>query len=118
MATDHKARIEAVNTAFSSDNIEAFLELCTDDVEMGMVGGPRLQGKDAIRTEMGKNDVWNPPVIHVTDILIDGDKAVCDGLMEMNKKSGEEHRYGYVDCYTFREGMISAIRTYMTEIKD
>jgi ketosteroid isomerase-like protein len=118
MTTDHKATVEAVNAAFSNNNIEAFLDLCTDDIEMGVVGREPSRGKDALRREMGSDDSWNPPVIHVTDILVSGDKAVCDGMMDMDKKIGEKHRYGFVDCYTFRDGLISAIRVYMQEMTE
>lgn len=118
MKTDHRSTIEAVNAAFSSNNMDAFFDLCTDDFEMGVVGRPMSKGKDTIRQEMN-DDSWNPPVIRVTDILIDGDRAVCHGTMDMDKKSGEKHQYGYADCYTFREdGKISAIRVYMHEIKN
>ncbi len=117
METNHRATIEAVNAAFSSNNIEAFLEHCHDDIEMGMIGERPNKGKDAIRKEMDGGDIWHPPVIHVTDILVDGDKAVCDGIMDMDKKSGEKHRYAYADFYTFRDGKISAIRIHMNELK-
>lgn len=116
MATDHKATIEAVNAAFGANNLEAFLELCTDDIEMGVVGKNVSKGKDALRKDMSDN-TWNAPVIGVTDILIDGDRAVCHGIMDMDKKTGEAHQYGYADCYTFRDGKISSIRVYMHEIK-
>jgi len=117
MATDHKATIEAVNAAFNAGNMDAFFELCTDDIEMGTVGKPLSRGKDVLRKEMD-DDSWHPPVIQVTGIVIDGDRAVCHGTMEMNKKSGEEHNYAYADCYTFRGNLISRILVYMYELKN
>ena len=116
MAANHKATVEAVNAAFSANDMEAFLELCTDDIEMGVVGKNVSKGKEALLKDMSDTS-WNPPVIGVTDILIDGDRAVCHGIMQMDKKDGEAHQYGYADCYTFRGDKISAIQVYMHEIK-
>jgi ketosteroid isomerase-like protein len=116
MATDHKATIEAVNAAFGSGDMDAFFDLCTDDIEMGVVGRPTSQGKEVLRKEMN-DDSWHPPVIGVTGIVIDGDRGVCHGTMQMDKKSGEQHRYAYADCYTFSGEKISKILVYMYELK-
>ena len=117
MATNHRATIEAVNAAFSNNRLEDFIELCTEDVEMGEIGGKLTVGKDALRKSM-QDDTWEAPVIGVTDILIDGDRAVCHGIMDMDKKSGEKHRYAYVDIYTFRDEKIRKVQVHMKELKD
>lgn len=118
MKTDHKATIEAVNAAFNANDMEAFVALCSDDIEMGVVGRPPSKGKEAILRDMNDDGSWHPPVIHVTDILIDGDRAVCHGTMDMDESNGNKHQYGYADCYTFNaEGKINKIQVYMHEIK-
>lgn len=118
MATNHKATIEAVNAAFSENRLEDFLALCTDDIEMGEIGGKISVGKDALREDMKDDGTWHPPVIQVETILVDGDHGACHGIMDMDKKNGEKHRYAYADFYTFRDGKISKVDIHMRELKD
>lgn len=117
MATNHKQTIEAVNAAFSNGRLEDFIDLCREDIEMGEVGGNMTVGKDALRKSMD-DDTWEAPVIGVTDILIDGDRAICHGIMDMDKKNGEKHRFAYVDIYTFRNEQISKVQVHMKELNN
>ena len=85
VVSTHKRIVEQANDAFARNDMEAFLKLCTENVEWTMVGDSTVKGKSAIREWMKS---MNPgtPKIKVEQIVADGDVAVACGSFSMKDK--------------------------------
>ena len=108
----NKEIVQQVNNAFSENNIEAFLDFCTDDIRWTMMGKPGIDGKDGLRKSMN-NEEWDAPKLQIGFIISEGDIAACEGTMTMSKKDGTKTVAGsFCDVYQFQEGKITELRFY------
>jgi uncharacterized protein len=116
MSTDYKEIIEKVNAAFTAGRIEAFLDLCTDDIGWTIVGDQTVVGHDAIREFIKDAGAMEAPTFTVDKIIVDGDSAVCCGGMRMNEKEECVGSYEFCDVYGFKGEKISELRTYLIKL--
>jgi uncharacterized protein len=112
VASTHKRIVEEANDAFASNDMEGFLELCTDDLEWTMVGESTVKGKKAIREWMKSMDPGTP-VIKVDQIIGDGDYVFCCGSLKMKDKDGREAPFDYCDVYRFQGDRIAALKAFL-----
>ena len=105
VVSTHKRIVEQANDAFARNDMEAFLKLCTENVEWTMVGDSTVKGKSAIREWMKS---MNPgtPKIKVEQIVADGDVAVACGSFSMKDKEGR-------DVYRFEGDRIASLRAFV-----
>ena len=106
-----------MNAAFSKGNIEAFLELCADDIGWTIVSDQTVTGKNAIREFMKDAGDTEPPVFTADEIIVQNDSAVCYGQMTMKEKEGCAGTYEYCDIYRFTDEKISELRTFMIKLE-
>ena len=116
MSAKHKAIIEKVNNGFEKNDVETFLDLCTDDVQWQMAGDQPKEGKESIREWIKSMSDMGPPKINTTAIISEGDSAACYGDMTMKEK-GEENFYSFCDIYKFSGDKITELRSFAVKEK-
>ena len=112
ISTTHKQVVEQANDAFSRNDTEGFLNLCTEDVEWTMVGDTTVRGKSAIREWMTSMDPGTP-AITVEQIIAEGDIAVATGTVHMKGKDGREAPFAWCDVYRFEGDRIAALKAFV-----
>ena len=111
MSANHKEIIEKVNTGFEKNDVDAFLNACSDDIQWAMAGDEPRKGKESIREWMKSMPDMGPPKINTTAIISEGDTAACYGDMTMKEK-GEEKFYSFCDIYKFSGDKIVELRSF------
>jgi ketosteroid isomerase-like protein len=102
-----KRIVEQANDAFGRNDAEAFLNLCTENVEWTMVGESQVRGKQAIREWLKSMDP-GAPTIKVERIVAEGDTAIACGSFVM-----KEVAYEFCDVYRFEGDRIAALRAFV-----
>jgi uncharacterized protein len=113
----HRRIVEQANAAFSKNDMEAFLGLCTDNIVWSMVGESTVTGKKAIREWMKSMDPGTPS-IKVDQIVAEGDVAFATGTFRMKDKDGREAPYEYCDVYRFKGDQIAELKAYVIKRKE
>ena len=111
VASTHKRIVEQVNAAFARNDMEAFLNFCTDTVEWTMVGESIVKGKRAIREWMKSMDP-GAPTIRVDHIVAEDDVAVATGSFVMKGVA-----YEFCDVYGFEGDRIASLKAYVIQPK-
>jgi len=117
MSANIKQIIEEINDSFMKGNTEGFLEHCADDVVWRMVGDKSITGKDAIREFMASTG-GELPDFTIEKVIADGNSAVSYGNMTMKNKDGATVPYAWCDVYTFRDGTIATMDSYVIKTAD
>ncbi len=112
LTTTHKRIVEQANEAFVRNDVEAFLNLCTENIEWTMVGAPPVRGKSALREWMKSMDPGTPAVT-VDRVIADADFAATWGSMTMKDKDGRVAPFSYCDVYRFEGDRISALKAFV-----
>jgi ketosteroid isomerase-like protein len=117
MSETNREIVEKVNTAFSENKPEVFLNYCDENVEWTMVGDRTATGKPAIREFMSSMEGMAPPKFTVDEIIEGGNSIACYGDMTMADENGKDTAYSYCDVYRFHDGKIKALRSYCIKHK-
>ena len=117
MSQENKQIVEQINTAFTEGNTEGFLEHCADDVVWVMEGDVTTRGVTAIREFMSQMEGHTPPKFTVDKVIADGESVVCYGEMSMGEPAGCEGKYSYCDAYTFSDGKVTEMRSFIVKHK-
>ena len=117
MSQENKQIVEQINKAFTEGNTEGFLEHCADDVVWVMEGDVTTRGVTAIRQFMSQMEGYTPPKFSVDKMIADGDSVACYGEMTMDEPAGCEGRYSYCDAYTFSNGKVTELRSFVVKHK-
>jgi ketosteroid isomerase-like protein len=112
----HKRILEQVNNAFAKNDIDGFLDLCTENIEWTMVGDTTVTGKKAIREWMKSMDPGTP-AIKVDQVMAEGDVAVATGSFRMKDKDGRQASFEYCDVYRFQGDRIAALKAFVIKPK-
>ena len=112
----HKRILEQVNNAFAKNDIDGFLDLCTENIEWTMVGDTIVTGKKAIREWMKSMDPGTP-AIKVDQVVAEGDVAVAIGSFRMKDKDGRPASFEYCDVYRFQGDRIAALKAFVIKPK-
>jgi len=112
LTTTHKRTVEQANDAFVRNDVEAFLNLCTENVEWTMVGDTTVRGKSAIREWMKSMDPGTPAVT-VDRVIAEADFAVTWGSLTMKDKDGRAAPFTYCDVYRFQGDRIAALKAFV-----
>jgi ketosteroid isomerase-like protein len=112
VASTHKRMIEQANFAFAGNDMDAFLSLCTEDVEWTMVGDSTVKGKRAIREWLKSMDPGTPK-IRVDQIVAEDDVAIACGSFVM-----KDVAYDFCDVYRFKGDRIASLKAYVIKPKD
>lgn len=117
MSETNKEIVEKANALLADSKTEEFLLLCADDVEWTLLAETPsiMKGRDAIREFMSSSQGSEPPNFTVDNVIAEGEFVVANGDMTMKSKDGETVPYAYCDMYTFSEGKIAELRTFINK---
>lgn len=110
--------VEKINAAFADNNIEGFLDYCSDDVVWTMVGHKTVNGKKEVRGFMDEMKSAEPPEFTVDRLFSTEDSAVCYGDMKMKDENGELTDYSYCDVYRFSGDKVTELLSYVIKHQD
>jgi ketosteroid isomerase-like protein len=115
--TTRKEIVEAYFEGFRNRDHDAILSLLTDDVVWDL-GYQSLSGKDAFDGEI-ENDVFEGnPELKIDRLVEEGDAVVAIGSGEARFKTGELHRFVFCDVFTFADGTIRRVESYLVPVND
>lgn len=117
MSEKLKAIIKDVNDAFTVNEVERFLNHCSEDVVWRMVGETTKTGRDSIREWMSQMEGAEPPKFTVDEMIAEGNSVICRGDMTMKGEDGVEGAYSYCDAYRFRGDKIVQLDSYVIKNK-
>ena len=115
MSDKLKEIVKDVNDAFAANEIERFLNHCSEDVVWRMVGETRKTGRESIREWMSQMEGSEPPKFTVEEMIAEGNSVVCRGNMTMKGEDGVEGKYSYCDAYRFSGDKIVQLDSYVVK---
>lgn len=114
MSDNHRAIVEKVNNAFENNDIEAFLDVCADNIRWTIVGEQEVSGKDAIRELMKSMECPDLPSFTIDKVISDGNSAAAYGGVTIKEETGGTASYSYCDIYTFDDDeKIAELRSFI-----
>jgi len=116
MAITNKDIVKKVNDAFGRNDIEAFLDQCTDSVVWTMIGEQPLNGKDEIRAFTASMPE-SAPQITLGNMIEEGNLVVCEGTVQMKNPDGTDYHGAFCDIYRFQDGKIAKLDFYVVDLK-
>lgn len=119
MNSDYYQLVRDVNNAFETDDVDFLAAHVTDDVHWQVTGSESINGKaDFIKCCSDTPFKTESLKITVTNILVDGDKAAADGIIEAETLTGKAYRQNFCDIYQFENGMVRYLSTYLDTAYD
>lgn len=115
MSSRNREIVDRANAAFTRNDVEGLLALCTDDFEWTMVGYPTARGKDEVRKWMAQAPS-EPPRFSVDTTVAEGDHVVCIGDMTMTE-NGTPVDYSYCDVWRLSGDRIAALKAFVVKKK-
>jgi ketosteroid isomerase-like protein len=82
-----------------------------------MEGDQTFSGVPAIREFMAPMQGSAPPKFTVEKIVAEGDSAICYGKMSMEGAEEYAGKYSYCDAYTFADGKVTELRSFIVKHK-
>jgi ketosteroid isomerase-like protein len=92
--------------------------LLTDDVVWDLPGYRHLSGKDAFDGEFEYDVFEGNPELKIDRLVEEGDAVVAIGSGEARFKTGELHRFVFCDVFTFANGTIRRVESYLVPVND
>ena len=117
MSQENKRIVEEINNAFTEGDTEGFLKHCADDAKWVMEGGATTTGVSAIREFMSQMEGHEPPKFTVNKLIGEGDSVICYGEMTMEVPAEQAGKYSYSDAYTFANGKVTELRSFVVKHK-
>lgn len=109
--------VSKINEAFTRNDVEGFLLHCREDLYWNMAGDTEKKGKESIREWMKQMEGHEAPKFTVDAIFGDSSHVACHGEMTMKDPEGKEGRYSYCDVYTFADGKVTELRSFVVAHK-
>lgn len=108
----HASTIRAYYAAWVADDLDAVMDLCTDDVIANNVPIGPIHGKEKVRNFFAKfGNAMTQKRYDVHRILEDGNSAVVEGV-ENYVKDGKPVSLPYMSTFLFRGSLICEWRDY------
>lgn len=107
------AFLQAFSDALNNHDIDAIMEMMTDDCVFNAVGGPELQGKSFVgqaEVRQGLEAAWkNAPDACWVDgeHHVIGDKGFSETTYKGTTNDGARTEARMIDAFTFRDGKIA-----------
>ena len=117
MSEKNREIVEQANALLAEGKSEEFLLLCAEDVEWTLLAETpsTMKGREAIRAFMASSQGSEPPKFTVDKVIAEGEFVVANGDMTMKNKESETVPYAYCDIYTFSDGKIAKLRTFVNK---
>ncbi len=115
MSDKNKEIVKKANALLAEGKSEEFLLLCAEDVEWTLLAeiASTMMGREAIRKFMASSQGSEPPKFTVDKVIAEGEFVVANGDMTMKDKDGKTVPYAYCDIYSFSDGKIAKLRTFV-----
>ena len=115
MSAKNRAIIDKANEAFTRNDVEGLLALCTEDFTWTMIGSPPAIGKAAVREWMAQAPP-EMPQFSVDTVIAEGDYVACIGDMTMPER-GERVPYSYCDVWRLQGDRIAELKAFVIKTK-
>lgn len=111
-----KAVIEEYFEGFRRSDHTRVLACLTDDVVWDLPGFKHLEGKGAFDSEIENEEFVGSPTLRIDRLVEEGDTVVAVGAGESTHKSGVGHRFVFCDVFTFDDGLIERVESYVVAL--
>jgi uncharacterized protein len=105
--------VSAYMEGFRRSDHAAVLATLTDDVEWVIHGHRSLRGKEAFDAEIENDAFEGSPELTVRGYLEDGATVIVPHIGLGHLRGGAEFRFQAVDLFTFRDGLICRVESYV-----
>jgi ketosteroid isomerase-like protein len=111
-----KQLVETYFEGFRRSDHAAILACLTDDVVWDLPGFKHLEGKDAFDGEIENDAFEGSPSLDVDRLIEEGDVVVAVGSGGARRKGGEAFRFAFSDVFTFRDGLVCRVESYLVPL--
>ena len=108
--------VDAYMEGFRRSDKPGILALLTDEVAWDLPGFRHLTGKTEFEGEIVNPQFEQNPILVVDRKLEAGDTVVCVGEGHGQFKTGGEFRFAFCDLFTFRDGLICRVESYIVPL--
>ncbi len=116
MSTARKAMVEAYFEGFRQTDHAAILDCLTNDVVWDLPGYKHLEGKIAFDGEIEGEQFNGSPALVIDRLIEEGDTVVAVGTGAVPTADGGTFRFAYNDIFTFRDGHICRVESYIVPL--
>ena len=113
--------VKQANALLKDGKTEEFTLLCAEAIEWTLLGDTptEIKGREGIIKFMASTSPADSdaPKFTVKNMIADGDVVMSNGEMSMKGKEGDLVPYAYCDIYTFSDGKIAKLLTFMNKTK-
>jgi uncharacterized protein len=114
--SSRKDVVEAYFEGFRRSDHELILSCLTEDVAWDLPGYRHLTGKDAFDGEIENEEFIGSPTLNVDRVIEEDDYVVAIGDGEATRKTGDRHRFGFCDVFTFAGDRIRRVESYLVPL--
>jgi uncharacterized protein len=112
----HKRLVDEYFEGFRQGDHERILSCLTDDVAWDLPGFAHLEGKAAFDREIENEEFVGRPLLRVDRLVEEGETVIAIGDGEATRKTGEVHRFAFGDVFTFADGKIRRVESYLVPL--
>lgn len=114
--TDTKEFLRRFNALWVRPDVDAILAQVTEDIRFSMAGKPPVAGKAGFRRIFEEMSGHSSDMsLEIEHILVDGDRAVVNGLIRMPGEDGEHKVYAFCDVYRLEGDRVAELKAYVVE---
>jgi uncharacterized protein len=115
--THNKRTVETYMEGFRNTDRSQILSSLTDDVEWGIPGVFRVQGKDEFNEHIVDDGFVDRPAITVTRLTEENDVVVAEGFVRTQRTDGAFVNLAFCDVFEMQDGKIRRLISYLMEAK-
>ena len=107
------ATIELFNEAFNRHDVEAVMDLMTDDIVFENTSGGRFEGQEAVRAVLTRAfELMSMGWFDTEDMFAAGDRCEVLRTYSFNREEPERGQVRGVDVFRVRDGLVAAKFSY------
>jgi ketosteroid isomerase-like protein len=88
----------------------------THDVVWDLPGFKHLEGKEAFDGEIENDAFEGRPSLTIDRLVEEGETVVATGSGQARRKDGLDFRFAYADVFTFRDGAVRRVESYLVPL--
>jgi uncharacterized protein len=113
MQTPNRQLYVQISEAFAKGNLAFAEAYLADDIRWNILGEAAITGKEAVLEVSQMQQLESYPLITIKNIVADGNCVVIESTGEAKTKQGTPYHQTYCEVFTFREGKLAEIMTYL-----
>lgn len=119
MKIAYRQLVIAINQAFEKGDLEFLAAHLSEDVRWQITGSKPIIGKaDFLKCCSEAPFKEDSVKVTVSNILVDGDKAAAEGIIEAETLDGNPYRQSFCDIYHFEGNLIKTMSSYLDTAYD